>query len=114
MNNYNFFLISAIVLGFYFISFLLVKFKKITQIQHRRFWNIILLTTFLVSCLLGLFLAFSIDQQLSLKIYLPLIWYHVEFGIVMAIVAIFHTFWHLPYYWAIFHQSNQKGDKSNF
>ena len=102
MINYNFFLISAIVLSFYFISFLLVKFKKINQIQHRRFWNIVLLITFLVSCFLGLFLAFSIDQQLSLKIYLPLIWYHVEFGIVMAIVAIFHTIWHLPYFTSFF------------
>ncbi|MCW1949246.1 MAG: hypothetical protein KIH89_002240 [Candidatus Shapirobacteria bacterium] len=102
MTNYNFFLISVIVLFFYFLSFFLVKSQKITQIQHRRFWNIILLTTFLVSCFLGLFLAFSVDQQLSLKFYLPLIWYHVEFGIVMAIVAIFHTFWHLPYFKSIF------------
>jgi len=102
MNNYNFFLISAIVLGFYFISFLLVKFKKITQIQHRHFWNIILLITFLISCLLGLFLAFSIDQQLSLKFYLPFIWYHVEFGIIMSLIALFHIFWHLPYYKSLF------------
>jgi len=102
MTNYNFFLISAIVLSLYFISFLLFKLKKITQIQHRRFWNITLLVTFLISCLLGLFLAFSIDQQISLKIYLPLIWYHVEFGIAMAIVAIFHTLWHIPYFKSIF------------
>lgn len=98
MSNYNFILITILVLGIYFISFLLVKFNKISQIQHRRFWNVILLITFLVSCLLGLFLAFSIDQQLSLTWYLPLIWYHVEFGIVMSLVAVFHTLWHLPYY----------------
>lgn len=102
MSNYNFILVSAIVLSFYFISFLLIKFKRITQIQHRRFWNFVLLITFLISCLLGLFLAFSIDQQISLKIYLPLIWYHVEFGIVMAIVAIFHTLWHIPYFTSLF------------
>lgn len=101
MSNYNFLLITSIVLGSYFFSFLLVKFNKITQIQHRRFWNTILLITFLVSCLLGLILAFSIDQQLSLKFYLPLIWYHVEFGIVMSLVSIFHLIWHLPYYQSI-------------
>src|SRR5574344_1739397 len=107
MTNYNFILISTIVLSCYLTSFLLVKFKKITQLQHRRFWNIILLITFLVSCFLGLFLAFSIDQQLSLKFYLPFIWCHVEFGIIMSLIAIFHTLWHLPYYQAIFHQSHQ-------
>ncbi len=102
MTNYNFFLISAIVLSSYLVSFFLVKFEKITQIQHRRFWNLILLITFLVSCLLGLFLAFSIDQQISLKFYLPFIWYHVEFGIIMSLVAVFHTLWHLPYFASFF------------
>ena len=104
MSNYNFFLISGIVLISYLLSFVLVKIKKITQIQHRRFWNIILLITFLVSCLLGLFLAFAIDQQISLKFYLPFIWYHVEFGIVMSLIAIFHTLWHIPYFTSFFHR----------
>ena len=98
MSGYNFNLITIIVLLAYFSSFYLTKIKKITQIQHRRFWNFVLLITFLVSCLLGLFLAFSIDKKLSLSWYLPLIWYHVEFGIVMSIVAIFHTVWHFPYF----------------
>ena len=105
--SYHFFLITFIVLGSYFTSYLLVKFKKISQIQHRHFWNIVLLITFLVSCLLGLILALSIDQQLSLKFYLPLIWYHVEFGIVMSLVSIFHFLWHLPYYRSILKRSNK-------
>lgn len=102
MSQYHFILITIIVLAIYFASFLLVKFKRIDQIQHRLFWNLILLITFLSSCVLGLFLAFSIDQNLSVKLYLPLIWYHVEFGIVMSLVAIFHIFWHLSYYKNIF------------
>jgi hypothetical protein len=103
MSNYNFFLITVVVLISYLFSFYLTKTKKITQIQHRRFWNFVLLISFLVSCLLGLFLAFSVDQQLSLKLYLPLIWYHVEFGIVMTLVGLFHTLWHLPYYKSFLH-----------
>ncbi len=98
MSSYNFILITSIVFVSYFLSFYLTKTRKITLIQHRRFWNLILLITFLVSCLLGLFLAFSIDNQLSLSWYLPLIWYHVEFGIVMTLVGLFHALWHLPYY----------------
>jgi cytochrome b561 len=98
MSNYNFTLILIITLGSYFISWLLFKKNKITLLQHRRFWNTILLFSFLVTCFIGLFLAFSIDNQLSLGWYLPLIWYHVEFGIVMALVSIFHLIWHIPYY----------------
>lgn len=98
MSNYNFLIIFITTLSSYFLSLFLVKIKKINLIQHRRFWNLILLISFLASCLLGLFLAFSIDNQLSLGWYLPLIWYHVEFGIVMALVSIFHFIWHIPYY----------------
>ena len=102
MSNYNFFIIFITTLGSYFFSLFLVKIKKINLVQHRHFWNIILLITFLVSGILGLFLAFSIDQKLSLRWYLPVIWYHVEFGIVMALVAIFHSLWHLPYFSSLF------------
>jgi uncharacterized membrane protein YsdA (DUF1294 family) len=98
MQSYNFFLILSIVFVSYFFSIFLVKTQKISLISHRRFWNFVLLITFLVSGILGLFLAFSVDQHLSLKWYLPVIWYHVEFGIVMGLVSLFHIFWHLSYF----------------
>jgi spermidine synthase len=107
MQSYNFILISLIVFFLYFSSLFLVKIQKITQLQHRRFWNLVLLITFLASCLLGLFLAFSIDNQLSLSWYLPLIWYHVEFGIIMSLVGIFHFLWHLPYYKSVLKRQNK-------
>jgi len=98
MQTYNFFLITIIVLLFYFFSFLLYKNKKISLLAHCRFWNVILLLTFLISALIGLILAFSIDQKLSLSWYLPFLWLHVETGIIMALVSIFHVLWHLPYF----------------
>lgn len=106
MSNYNFVLIFIVTFISYFLSLFLVKIKKINLVQHRRFWNIILSITFLASGILGLFLAFSIDQKLSLRWYLPVIWYHVEFGIVMALVSIFHILWHLPYFSSIFKKSS--------
>jgi len=105
MQSYNFILIFVVVFFLYFFSLFLVKFQKITQFQHRRFWNLVLLVTFLVTGIFGLFLAFSIDQKLSLRWYLPLIWYHVEFGIIMALISLFHIIWHLPYFSSIFKQS---------
>ncbi len=105
MSSYNFLTIFTITLITYFFSLFLVKLKKINLVQHRRFWNIVLLVTFLISGIFGLFLAFSIDQKLSLRWYLPLIWYHVEFGIVMALVSIFHILWHLPYFSSLLKKS---------
>ena len=52
------------------------------EVITRRLWNTILLVSFLVTGLLGLILAFSIDAKLSLSWYLPFLWFHVEFGIV--------------------------------
>jgi len=98
MQTYNFFLITIIILSLYLFSYLLSKKKKISLLTHRRFWNIILLLSFLTSGLIGLILAFSIDQKLSISWYLPFLWLHVEAGIIMAIISIFHILWHLPYF----------------
>jgi len=98
MQNYQTFPILLILLIVYFISILLVKSKKITLLTQRRFWNIVLLVTFLVSGILGLVLAISIDQKINLSWYLQFLRLHVKFGIAMSLVSIFHLIWHLPYY----------------
>lgn len=98
MNNYHFLLIFLITFFAYFLSLFFVKSKIINLVIHRRIWNIILLISFLISGVLGLILAFSIDQKLTVSWYLPFLWFHVEFGIVMALVSIFHILWHLPYF----------------
>jgi len=101
MQNYNFILISALVLTAYFGSVILVKLKKIELRTQRRFWNMVLLISFLISGILGLILAFLIDQKLSIGWYLPMLRLHVRLGIVMAIVSIFHAWWHLKYYFSL-------------
>lgn len=98
MNNYHFFLILFLSLGFYFLSNYLVKIKKISLITNRRFWNIILLISFLTSGILGLVLAIFIELKWSILWYQSVLWIHVETGIIMAIIGIFHTIWHLSYY----------------
>ena len=98
MNSYLTFPISAVILISYLISFLLVKNKKISPITQRRFWNIILLISFLISGLLGLILAVLIDIKISILWYQNLLSLHVKTGTVMALVSLFHLLWHLPYY----------------
>jgi len=101
MNNYYFLLISFLVFDAYFISNYLVRSQKISPITERRFWNIILLISFILSGGLGIILSIIIDLKISLSFYPFLLWLHVESGIIMALVSIFHLFWHLPYYLAI-------------
>ena len=101
MNSYHFFLISIITFGAYFFTQYLAKIKKISLIQHRQLWNIILLISFIITGILGLILAMFIDLKWSILWYRSALWFHVEFGIVMALVSIFHTLWHLPYFLSI-------------
>jgi spermidine synthase len=98
MSSYNFLLIVFVVFSLYFGSLYLVKQGKIELFRQRQFWNLILLVSFLISGTLGLVLAFLIDQKMSIAWYGSILWIHVELGIVMALIAIFHAFWHLKYF----------------
>lgn len=61
-------------------------------------WNVVLLISFLISAGLGLALTVALDQKLLLGWYRGALWWHVEMGIVMAIISIFHMVWHGRYY----------------
>ena len=98
MKTYNTLLILSILLSGYTLTWVLVKLKKIKLFTHRRFWNVILLVSFLVCAILGFILALSLDQKMVLGWYREFLWYHVEFGIAMTIVGFFHTLWHIKYY----------------
>lgn len=95
---YDFISISIFTLLAYLFTYLLYKFKKIKLITHRRIWNILLLITFLVSGLLGLFLVVQINYNFVMDWYRSFLYWHVEFGIAMGIISIFHVIWHFNYY----------------
>ena len=97
-NSYNSILILIITVLLYFVSFYLVKKNKIKLLTHRKIWNIVLLFSFLISGLIGLILAILIDYNIYPSWYSKILWTHVEFGIVMAIISIFHIVWHINYY----------------
>lgn len=99
LNSYHIIWILLLVLSAYFISNYLVRRGKIALIQHRRFWNYLLLTSFLISGLLGLLLAVIIEYALPVILYREFLWIHVESGIVMAILSTIHIIWHWRYFW---------------
>ena len=98
LDNYHTIIIVISVLVLYLITWLLVRFKKIKLQSHRKLWNFLLLINFLASGVLGIVLAIIIDLNITASWYKEILWIHVEFGIAMGIISVFHFFWHLKYY----------------
>jgi len=93
---------TSLTFGLYFLSLLFLKLRIYKRRIHRKIWNILLLITFLFSGLLGLFMVLQINYGLYQYQFLTFLKWHVEFGIVMALISFFHIFWHLAYFKNIF------------
>jgi hypothetical protein len=102
MKKYPFILLISISLVAYLGSHLLTKFKLLSTRIHRKIWNTILLTTFLVSAILGLFMVIQINYNFQLKYFRNILTWHVHFSIGMAMISIFHIIWHWSYLKKIF------------
>ena len=102
---------SPIALGFfliYAVSFVLYKTKRIRISTHRKIWNVLLLATFLVTGIFGVILAIQLDYPLPFNIPIDLLFWHVEAGIVMTLISLFHMGWHFNYYRNILRTSRSK------
>lgn len=95
---YRIVFLSILTLSLYFTTLILHKRNIIKRIHHRKIWNLLLLLTFLVSCLFGLFLVIQINYHIAMGIYGTLLLWHVEVGIAMTLIAIIHILWHLTYF----------------
>lgn len=100
--RYPLFTILGITLGLYLFTFILVKTGKISKPTHRKIWNVTLGITCLGSCLIGLLLAFLINYGYRPTWYVSILHWHVYLGIAMTLIAIFHIFWHVEYFKAVF------------
>lgn len=96
--NYFFIPIAGILFIFYLSTLYLSKKKKIKIVKHRKLWNGILLMTFLISGISGLILAILLTYGIRLSFYADVLFWHVETGIAMAIISIFHIVWHWKYF----------------
>ncbi len=112
LSSYHFFTILIIVVVAYMLTYLFVLLKKIPLNVHRMSWNFALLASFLITGIIGLVLAFLIDQKLDISWYKNYLWLHVEFGIIMAAISLFHVLWHLKYYLVLF-KNNRPSVESN-
>ena len=105
--QYYFVPIAVVLFILYAFTYILSKKKKIKRIQHRKIWNVLLLITFLVSGIFGIILAILISYGIRLSFYSDLLFWHVEFGIAMAMISFFHIGWHWNYYRRIFQKKQE-------
>ena len=93
---------AVLFLIVYVVSFILYRTRVLRVATHRKIWNVLLMATFLTTAGLGLVLAAGISMDPPLLLPRWLLLWHVETGMVMSFISIFHLGWHLKYYVAIF------------
>jgi hypothetical protein len=98
LHIYDMVPIFGVLVFFYVLTHVLSKKNKITVATHRKIWNILLTLTFLASGLLGLLLVIRINFGISIPLPFNMLYWHVEAGIAMTAISIFHIIWHWPYY----------------
>ena len=112
MNSpYLIFPIGVLLLILYLLTLSLSRLSFIKLATHRKIWNVLLLIAFFVTAILGLILAIQVNYKIKLSFIKQLLTLHVDFGIGMTTIAIFHFIWHLNYYLNLFKKKNQKKKK---
>jgi hypothetical protein len=93
--------VAIVFLLVYGVSFALYRTKRLRVATHRKIWNLLLMATFLLCGILGLVLTWGITRTPRLMLPTWLLVWHVETGIAMCFISVFHIGWHLRYYLAI-------------
>ncbi len=107
-THYN---VSPIAIAFFLIygvSFVLHKTKRIRLATHRKVWNVLLAATFLITGIFGLILTIQLDYELPFRIPFDILFWHVEAGVAMTLISLFHLSWHFNYYKNVFRKSRSK------
>ncbi len=112
-NPYHLIPIATVAVIFYLLSFTLMKLGIVSKLFHRRFWNILLLITFFVTAILGLLLTIQINYKLEWSIIKTILKFHVDFGIGMSFIAVFHLTWHWNFYTSILRGNSKKSKAAN-
>ncbi len=99
---YHFLPISLFLIILYTTSHILSKKKIIRVVNHRKIWNILLLITFLISGILGVLLVIEINFTVTIPLGFNMLFWHVESGIAMFVITLFHIYWHRTYFKNIF------------
>ncbi len=94
--------ISLSLILLYIVSHVLSKRNIISIVNHRKIWNALLLVTFLISGILGVLLVIRINFSAVIPLPFNILFWHVEVGIAMMVISMFHILWHWAYFKNLF------------
>ena len=97
-NTYHIIPIAAVLSLLYLVTYIFSKKDIIKVSDHRRLWNWALLATFIIAGILGLILAACINYGWEVPFSTDTLFVHVELGIAMAVISVFHVLWHWNYW----------------
>ncbi|MBN1754893.1 hypothetical protein JW877_01635 [bacterium] len=92
----------------YFLSYILSRKGVYRKATHRKIWNLLLLLTFLFMSILGILLILQVNFGILTNTKFNMLFWHVEVGIAMFAIAIFHLVWHLNYFKCYFKTGKSK------
>jgi len=90
--------IGLVLLVTYSMSLLFSRFNLISKVLHRKIWNYGLLLTFGSAAVLGLLMVVQINYRVDVPWTEVVLRWHVNLGIAMSFIGIFHFIWHWKYY----------------
>ena len=106
--NRSYYLIPVllIIVILYSLTWILSARKSITIKLHRKIWNVVLLVSAVISAFLGLILILNIDFGTDISLPFNMLFWHVEAGIALGVISLFHIFWHWRYFMKILKITN--------
>jgi hypothetical protein len=110
-NSSSYYLIPILagLIAAYGLTWILSAKKVFKTLTHRKIWNVILLVACLVSALLGIVLTLNLDFDTNITLPFNMLFWHVEAGIALSVIAIFHVVWHWRYFAKMLKMANQSG-----
>lgn len=87
---YDLILPSIPFIAGYLVTYLLYKKRLIKKSIHVNIWNFIIGIAFLICAGGGFLLLILLELGITLPINFGLMYWHVELGITLALVAVFH------------------------
>jgi len=97
VKKYHMLQIALVSTLLYLFTYFMSKKKMISQLAHKQVWNLLLTITFMISAVLGILLVIRINYG-WFEMPFNLLYWHVEAGLSMAVITIFH----IIFYWRYF------------
>ena len=92
--DYNVLPIALALVMLYLISYLLYDSKIIRKVRYKQIWSIVLVGSMLISGITGIILVLITDYGVQFNLNFNLLFWHVETGIIMAVILFFHIHIH--------------------